>query len=72
MKKIKVVDLASAELDQKLNEAHHELFNLRFQLAIGRLRNYSRISHVRRDVARIMTEQNRRRIEGEPKQEAEA
>ena len=72
MKKIKVVDLTSAELEQKLEEAHHELFNLRFQLAIGRLRNYSRISHVRRDVARIMTEQNRRRIEGEPKQEAEA
>lgn len=72
MKKLNVVDLTSAELDQQLEEARHELFNLRFQLAVGRLRNYSRISQVRRDVARIKTEQNRRRIEGEAQQEAEA
>jgi len=72
VKKLNVVDLTSAELDQQLEEARHELFNLRFQLAVGRLRNYSRISQVRRDVARIKTEQNRRRIEGEAQQEAEA
>jgi large subunit ribosomal protein L29 len=72
VKKLNVVDLTSAELDQQLEEAHHELFNLRFQLAVGRLRNYSRISQVRRDIARIKTEQNRRRIEGEAQQEAEA
>jgi large subunit ribosomal protein L29 len=72
MKKINVADLTGAELEQKVVEAHHELFNLRFQLAIGRLRNYSRISQVRRDIARIKTEQSRRRIEGETVQEAEA
>jgi len=72
VKKIKVADLTSAELDQKLEEAHHELFNLRFQLAIGQLRNYSRISQVRRDIARIRTEQSRRSIQGETQQEAEA
>jgi large subunit ribosomal protein L29 len=72
VKKLNVVDLTSAELDQQLEEAHHELFNLRFQLAVGRLRNYSRISQVRRDIARIKTEQTRRRIEGETQQEAEA
>ena len=72
MKKINVADLTGAELEQKLEEAHHELFNLRFQLAIGRLRNYSRISQVRRDIARIRTEQSQRRIQGETVQEAEA
>jgi large subunit ribosomal protein L29 len=72
VKKINVVDLTSAELEQKLEEAHHELFNLRFQLAVGRLRNYSRISQVRRDIARIKTEQSRRRIQGGTMQEAEA
>ena len=72
MKKINVADLTGAELEQKLEEAHHELFNLRFQLAIGRLKNYSRISQLRRDIARIETEQSRRRIQGEPVQEAEA
>ena len=72
MKKINVADLTGAELEQKLEEAHHELFNLRFQLAIGRLKNYSRISQVRRDIARIRTEQSRRHLQGEPVQEAEA
>ena len=72
MKKINVSDLTGAELEQKLEEAHHELFNLRFQLAVGRLRNYGRISQVRRDIARIKTEQSRRRIQEETKQEAEA
>ncbi len=72
MKKLNVNDLTVAELEQKLEEAHHELFNLRFQLAIGRLRNYSRISQLRRDIARIQTEQSRRRIHGEPAEEAEA
>lgn len=72
MKRIDVVDLTNAELEQKLEESHHELFNLRFQLAIGRLRNYGRISQLRRDIARIKTEQSRRRIRGEVEQEAEA
>ena len=36
-----------------------ELFNLRFQLATGRLDNVSRIAVVRKDIARLMT------IEGE-------
>ena len=72
MKKINVSDLTGAELEQKLEEAHHELFNLRFQLAIGRLKNYSRISQVRRDIARIKTEQSRRRIQDQTLQEAEA
>ena len=72
MKKMNVIDLTGAELQQKLEEAHHELFNLRFQLAIGRLRNYGRISQLRRDIARIKTEQSRRRIQGETAQEAEA
>ena len=71
MKKINVNDLTRAELQQKLEEAHHELFNLRFQLAIGRLRNYSRVSQLRRDIARIQTEQSRRRVYGEVQEEAE-
>lgn len=72
MKKLNVKDLTGAELEQKLEEAHHELFNLRFQLSIGRLRNYSRISQLRRDIARIQTEQSRRRVHGETAEEAEA
>lgn len=46
-----------SELDriQRLADARKELFNLRFQLATGRLDNVSRIAIVRRDIARLMT-----------------
>ncbi|MGH9097389.1 MAG: 50S ribosomal protein L29, partial [Acidimicrobiales bacterium] len=42
------------ELETQLSETRRELFNLRFQLATGRLDNFSRLSHVRKDVARMM------------------
>ncbi len=73
MKSSELVDLTLAELQQELEEAHQELFNLRFQLAIGRLKNYRRIAQLRRDIARIKTEQSRRRLlEKTQPQEAEA
>jgi large subunit ribosomal protein L29 len=43
------------ELEQKLIESKHELFNLRFQLATGKQDNSARIGQVRRDIARIAT-----------------
>lgn len=69
MKRMNLTDLTVAELQQKAEEAYQELFNLRFQLAIGRLKNYSRIKQVRRNIARIKTEQNRRRRQGEEARE---
>jgi large subunit ribosomal protein L29 len=45
----------SHELNQRLEEARKELFNLRFQLATGRLDNISRITAVRREIARLLT-----------------
>ncbi|HXZ83538.1 MAG TPA: 50S ribosomal protein L29 [Acidimicrobiales bacterium] len=46
-----------SELDraQRLIDARKELFNLRFQLATGRLDNVSRIAIVRKDIARLLT-----------------
>lgn len=43
------------ELNQRLEEARKELFNLRFQLATGRLDNITRITAVRREIARLLT-----------------
>jgi large subunit ribosomal protein L29 len=62
MKTKNYADLTRAELQQALEEAHQELFNLRFQLSIGRLKNYGRIPQLRREIARIRTEQSRRRL----------
>jgi large subunit ribosomal protein L29 len=51
------------ELDQKLIEAKHELFNLRFQLATGKQDNSARLGQVRRDIARVFTVLREREIE---------
>jgi large subunit ribosomal protein L29 len=50
------------ELERQLGETRRELFNLRFQLATGQLDNNSRLNHVRKDVARMLTELRNREI----------
>ncbi len=56
-------ELDETELENKLVEARKELFNLRFQAATGRLDNNSRVSQVRREIARLMTVQRAHEIE---------
>ena len=53
MKITELRELTNEELQQKLEDSHEELFNLRFQKAMNRLENPMRIREVRRDVARI-------------------
>ena len=48
-------ELSLHELDQKLLESKHELFNLRFQLATGKQDNSSRLGQVRKEIARVAT-----------------
>jgi large subunit ribosomal protein L29 len=47
--------LSDIELTQKLQEAHQELFNLRFRQATKQLDNTSRVRFVRREIARLRT-----------------
>lgn len=56
------VDQSDAELVESLAEGKRELFNLRFQLATGQLENTARIAEVKRQVARIRTEQRSREL----------
>ena len=53
-------DLSDAELDRKLAETRHELFNLRFQAATGALENAARLRLAKREIARILTIRNER------------
>ena len=46
---------SAAELNEELEAAKKELFNLRFQNATNQLDNTSRIKEVRRNIARIQT-----------------
>lgn len=48
-------DKSSVELNEELVSAKKELFNLRFQNATNQLDNTSRISDVRKNIARIKT-----------------
>jgi large subunit ribosomal protein L29 len=48
-------ELDDEELEGRLAEYRRELLNLRFQLATGQLDNVSRLSVVRKDVARVLT-----------------
>jgi large subunit ribosomal protein L29 len=48
-------ELEETDLDQRLLDSRKELFNLRFQLATGRLDNIARINTLRKDIARLLT-----------------
>jgi len=53
---------SDVELDVALADGKRELFNLRFQLATGQLESPARIKQVKRQVARIRTEQRARQL----------
>lgn len=55
MKAAKWRDMSDDEVRQKVRELTEELFNLRFQLAMGVARNPARVSQARRDLARART-----------------
>jgi large subunit ribosomal protein L29 len=51
----KLRELGLDELQEKYRQYKEELFNLRFQNAIGQLKNTSRIRDVRKTIARVLT-----------------
>ncbi|HVQ75323.1 MAG TPA: 50S ribosomal protein L29 [Candidatus Binatia bacterium] len=55
MKPAKWRDMSDAEVQQKTRELTEELFNLRFQLAMGVAKNPARVAQARRDLARART-----------------
>ena len=48
-------NLSEAEVARKLDEAHQELFNLRFQYSTGQLKNTTRLNEVKHEIARLRT-----------------
>ena len=53
-------DLSDEELVRRLAESRENLFNLRFQMATGALENTARLTHAKREIARILTIQAER------------
>ena len=55
MKVSEIRALSSGELSKQLEEAHQELFNLRFRLSTRQLVNHREIPRVKRKIARLKT-----------------
>ena len=58
MKMKEIREMTDAELNSKINELMKEKLNLKIQSKTGQLEKTSAAKTVRRDVARIKTEQN--------------
>ena len=55
MKPKEIRDLSPEEILQKEKDLTEELFNLKFQSAMGQLENTMRVKQVKKDIARVKT-----------------
>jgi large subunit ribosomal protein L29 len=55
MKVEEVRALSDEELEKQMEEAHQELFNLRFRLATKQLVNHRELPRVKKKIARLKT-----------------
>ena len=55
------------QLDDELMKLKKEQFNLRFQRATGQLENTARVRQVRRDIARLKTIAQQKRVADQSK-----
>ncbi|HHT98706.1 MAG TPA: 50S ribosomal protein L29 [Acholeplasma sp.] len=55
MKASEIRKISTPDLEKKIVELKKELFNLRFQLAVGQLENTARLSQIRKTIAQMKT-----------------
>ena len=55
MKIQEIKELTEKEREEKISDLREEYFNLKFQLATGKIENPGRMKYMRRDIARILT-----------------
>ena len=60
MKNSEILELSTEELVARINEEKHNLTKLKFAHAVSAIENPTRITKVRKDVARLNTEINKR------------
>lgn len=60
MKPVEIRNLTTDEIRTRINNAREEYMNLRFQMAIGGLTDYTRLRYTRREIARLLTVLNER------------
>ena len=62
MKSRDIWEMTPDEIRNKLDDAHAEMFNLRFQYATGQLKNTARLGEVRREIARLRSIMRERQL----------
>ncbi len=72
MKAQEIRELSDKERQDKVTDLGQEIFNLRFQLATGKIENPSRLKSLRRDIAKIKTIQQEAKGAAAPQPEKEA
>jgi large subunit ribosomal protein L29 len=60
MKTSEIENMNTEAILAKLNDAREETMKLRFQQSTGELTDYTRLRFIRRDIARMLTELNKR------------
>lgn len=51
----KIRELSDVEIQNKISDLKQELFNLRFQAAVGKLENTAQLRKVKKEIARCYT-----------------
>lgn len=59
-------EVSDREIEDKIMELKKALYDMKTQLILGQLKNYSRIKEIKRDIARLKTILRERKI-GEKK-----
>ena len=67
MKSKKIHELTDAELVTKVADLQREKLNLKIQSRTGQLEKTARVRQIRRDIARVYTEQTARAAKAEVK-----
>jgi large subunit ribosomal protein L29 len=62
MKAFELRNISDGEIETKIEESYEELFNLRFQKSIGQAKDPNQITVLKRDIARMKTILNERRL----------
>lgn len=52
---VELREMSTDKLEEALENAREEMYNLRFQRATGRLENYSQLKKTRQEIARLAT-----------------
>ncbi len=62
MEAFEIRNLSDGEIRTKLEETYEELFNLRFQFAIGQIKDPNQMTGLKKDIARMKTILNERKL----------